>query len=132
MSVQQAETKFYDEGGVLITNARAVLGGTTYPLANITSVGIGVQSPSGAPAFVLIILGLLFFLFTGVSIQNVAGLIVMALGVGIGIMILRSNRDSYYVKLGTAGGEQRALSGRDKATVEKIVAALNEAIISRG
>jgi len=37
-----------------------------------------------------------------------------------------------YVVLHTAGGEQRAFSSRNKKFVEKVIAAVNEAIIHRG
>jgi hypothetical protein len=133
MAVQQAETTYYNENGVLITNTRAVLAGTTYPLVNISSVGVGRHVPSGAPLLILVLLALT----SGLCALTSSDLLVPGL-VGAGIFALlafagaQGNKPSYFVKIGSAGGEQRALMGRSQAEVEKIVAALNEAIIGRG
>lgn len=133
MSVQQAgETTYYNDSGVLVTNARAVLGGTTYPLANVSSVAVGEQVPSSAPMLVLALcfLASLFCAFgEDTRVIGISGLVIFGL---LAFAAWQNSKPSYYVKVGSAGGEQKALAGHSKEEVVKIVAALNEAIIGRG
>lgn len=132
MSVQQAEITYYDEQGVLVTNARAVLGGTTYPLANITSVSVGRHVPSMTPTLAMFALAGLSLLFWGGTLDFLSKAGVLFFGVLGIIAFMQSRNVFYYVKIGTAGGEQRAMQLHSKEAAEKIVAALNEAIIKRG
>jgi hypothetical protein len=133
LAIQQAETTYYNENGVLITNTRAVLGGTTYPLVNISSVGVGRQVPSGTTVLVLVILAIVG-LMCGLSVADyrIAGLVGAVVFGLLAVLAYRNQKPSYFVSIGSAGGEQRALFGRSKAEVEKIVAALNLAIVARG
>src|SRR5688500_777148 len=121
MTVHPAETKYYDEGGVLITNARAVLGSMTYPLANVSSVGVGQTVPSGGPLLVTLLLAVSSVMCAvGSEDYRALGIIgTVAFGV-ITWALYQNSKPSYYVKLGSAGGEQRALEGRSQAEVEMI------------
>ena len=40
------EANFMNEGGVVVTNTRAVINGTMYAMANVTSVSMGAIPPS--------------------------------------------------------------------------------------
>ncbi len=119
---QPTEKTFYSEGGVTITDKRAVLGSTTYPLANVSSVGVGVQTPSGAPGLALLVIGLALggcgLTTLGSRDPNYWTLVIGAALFVLGLAVLRGNREKYFVKIGSAGGEQRALMGTDKAQVE--------------
>jgi len=141
MSVQ--ETTYYDRAGVKITNARAVMGGNTYPMTNITSVGMGTEPASRVVAFLLVGLGVIAGLWAAVQMYGEAMfdqpinppivlLVITALLIGLGLLSFRTSKDKFFVKLGAAGGEQRAYSSPDKAEIESIVAAFNEAIVKRG
>lgn len=128
-----AETIYYQQDNVLISNSRAVLQGTTYPVANITSVGLGTISPSLAPVLVLLVIGLCGFAYTmSTDGARVAGTIWGVIFAGLAVLIFLNNKERYFVKIASASGEQRALESRDKADIQKIVDALNEAIIKRG
>jgi hypothetical protein len=134
MSVQ--ETTYYDKAGVKITNARAIMGTNTYPMTNITSVGIGTIPASNTGFLLLVIVGLGLIacplassrVWTDSLIFIIAG----ALALVGAVVLYRGRRDTYVVKLGAAGGEQRAYTSADRAEIESIVAALNDAIVRRG
>jgi Family of unknown function (DUF6232) len=116
------ERVFLSEEGVVVSNARFSHGGQTYAMANITSVK-GTRDGVGLWPLALII-GL--FILPAGGGTMVFGLLMVALA--IAAIWLRSS----YVVLHTSGGEQRALSSRNRDFVAKVVGALNEAIIHRG
>src|SRR5690349_20068994 len=124
MASQREETKYYEQGGIKITSARAMFGNSTFALANITSVAAGTITGSTTFPVLLILVGIACGLlgFASRDYQFVcwgAG-IVMVL---VGIVIARSVTDSYVVKVGTSGAEQRAYTSSNKEEVQKIVAA---------
>jgi hypothetical protein len=131
------ETIYYDKGGVKITNVRAVMGTNTYPMNNITSVGIGTQSPRRGMPIILIAVSLLVLILSWGVYQGdpkTAGQLILGAVVGLllGGAWLLTGVVIYFVRVGAAGGEQRAYLSRDKTEIESIVAALNEAIVKRG
>ena len=69
----EKETTFYsDERGVHITNARAIVGATTYSMANITSVSMAVKPADRIAGIVLIIVGFIILaIFAGMVIPGV-------------------------------------------------------------
>jgi hypothetical protein len=126
------ETTYYQAGDVHITSSRAVMGGTTYPLANISSVGVGEKPVNRSMGVIAIVLALAA-IACGLSGSENAGIgwVVAVILIMAGVYSFVQKPD-YFVKVGSAGGEQRALVSKDRAYIEKIVAALNEAIIKRG
>lgn len=123
------EHTFYSDKDVTITSARAILYGTTYALSNVASVRAFTVKKSLLP-LVLGIPAMLFGLpMMGASVE--LGLAVVAAGIiSILAYALRSHR--HFVRLGSASGETSAMESTDPAYVQTIVAALNEAIVSRG
>ncbi|MCK0069133.1 DUF6232 family protein [Kordiimonas laminariae] len=117
------EKVFFDSNNVSVSNSRFIVSGQTYAMSNVTSVKTGTNVDPKAPKILIIIIGLITTAFSAVI-----GLILIA----VGIAILMSSKDSYSVILSTAAGENQALTSDDKNHIEKVVAALNEAIISRG
>lgn len=125
------ERSFFNEGSVVITNSRAVIGGTTYAMSNITSVGMGSTPASRALGIIIAIFGVLVLL--GGAAAESGGVIafgVVVLAVGIAAAVLP--KPTYIVKLGSASGEQRALSSKDREFIERVVNAMNGAIVHRG
>ncbi len=130
------ETVYYDEGGVRITDKRAVIGQTTYALANITSVGVGEQTSSPCVAIIMMVVGVALAFVGGLSVLgDGGGWYWLVIGAGLlvgGIMALRMARPRYFARINSAAGEQRALVGQDQASVQRVVEALNKAIVQRG
>jgi hypothetical protein len=127
------ETTFYSDGAIRVTNARAVIGGKTYAMANITSVSMGTRPANRNPGIVIAIVGLLIAACTGIMASDGAGGIVFGILVLVaGIVVAVIAKPSYIVRIGSASGEADALVSKDREYIQKIVNATNEAIIKRG
>ena len=128
------ETTYYQDGSIMVTNACAVLGSKTYAMANITSVSMGVIPANRTPGIVVGIIGLAILVCSASRGSNssgggiIAGLVVLAIGVAIAFAV----KTQYVVKIGSAFGESNALSSADQSYIQKVVNAVNEAIIKRG
>ena len=117
------EKVFFDEANVRVTNARFVNDGQTYAMSNVTSVKAFEDEPKRVWAIVLLVLGVMFAItvpYFGVPVALVA------------LFILWRQKTSYHVMLATSGGEVSALSSDDRGYVERVVSAINQAIIARG
>ena len=142
------EITYYSDGVIQITNARAVLGGKSYAMANITSVGIWERPPDRTPGVALTVGGLVTGLCAccpalgtlGSHDSDVAGFGILFVVVGLlglvmliaGIAIAATAKPSYVMRLGSASGEIDALISKDLDYVQRIVDAVNKAIIERG
>lgn len=125
------EHVFLEEGGVKVTNTRLVIPGETYVLGGITSVKSKVQYPSKTGAFIFIVVG--FLVWVGMSPRGAAGAIVAgSIFAAPGVFWLLMMRPSYLVSLTVSSGEVTAFKSKDKNFIDRVVSALNEAIIKRG
>lgn len=125
------ETTYYRDGQVTISNSRAVLGTKTYAMSNITSVTMGERPANRSLGAIFILLGAAGLCVGSASHSN-APLLIGILAVIAGIALIFIAKPSYIVKIGSAGGESDALIATDKDYIQKIVNAVNEAIIKRG
>jgi len=126
------EKNFYaDDAGVRITNSRLIFGNATYAMANVASVRTAVTNPSQTGPVVLILIGVLFALigFTNSSF----GVAVFGIFVGaLGVLWLNGLRPTFHIRISSSSGEADALSSRHRDYIDRVVQAINEAIISRG
>jgi Family of unknown function (DUF6232) len=127
------EVSVYRDGNIQITNLRAILHDKTYAMANITSVSTFRQDANTAPGIVLTILGGLVLLGglgsnSAVGCALIFGLPMFVVGLIIGI----AAKHVYWVRIGSASGETNALRSNDRAYIQRIVDAMNEAIVRRG
>lgn len=121
--VVASEQTFFTENGLTVTQARfAVPGGQTFAMSGVTSVGMIETYPEKDKAKKLIIWGipLILLFFFGV-------LLIIA-----GIVWMMTAKPLYTVVLTSASGETSAYSSRDKELVQRIIAAITDAIIARG
>ena len=92
-------------------------------MSNITSVTPTEQKPNRIFPILLILVGVLL------AVSRVyAGLVLSV----IGIVWWKLQKTVYHVMLHTAGAETSALQSYQKRYVQKVVAALNDAIVHRG
>jgi len=134
------ETVFLDEAGVLVTNTRVVTPlGDTYSLANVTSCKSGYTVHEGEDKKKARLRTILFWggIALGIVIAIFAkfwyGIIVAAIGVVASLFVKADYKyNKYIVYLGSASGESQAIESVDKAFIDRVVRAINEAIISRG
>ena len=127
------ETTIYDKNNIKITNLRAVFGGKTYSVSNITSVESKRIEPSGCLPIGLSISGSLFILVGVYNIKYEPG--ILMLGVLAFVLLFFSNRASkptWSVTLTTAAGEVKACTSPDQQTIKQIVEAINNAIVQKG
>lgn len=104
------ETIFYStaDNAVRITNTRAILGGKTYAMSNITSVSIVQKKINIVLVVILVLVGLSSLTLIGHSL--LASLVILAVCAGLIYLLVRP---SYAVHLGSASGESEALVSRN-------------------
>lgn len=118
-----SEKQFFQYEDVKITNTRFVNGTQTYAMSNVTSVKSFEQKPKRLGGVLVLLVGLAIAVNT-----PVVGLLIAASSAVYLIM----QKTMYHVMLATAGGEVSALRTVQREYLEKVVSALNEAIIYRG
>jgi hypothetical protein len=119
------ETVLLSENGIRVTNVRFIVDGETYAMSGITSIKTEVDHPSKIGPIIAIIAGLLILTQRGTGVLG----IVIAV---VGIFWFRSKVTEYTISLTSASGERTPYRSTDKAFVDKVVAAINEAIVHRG
>jgi hypothetical protein len=124
-----AEHTFFSEGDVLVTNARLVSSGHTYAIAGVTSVKAFVE-PAKSTGVVWAILGALVLL---IALLNgwVVGIVLGAIVLVAGILVAKSQKATHHLILHSSSGEVRAISSQSSDLIARILAAVNNAIISR-
>ncbi|GGR12205.1 DUF6232 family protein [Deinococcus ruber] len=119
------ETIFFEDAGIKVTNSRFMTHGQTYALGGITSVSRLVEKPKRLIPVLIFFAGLATF---GVSNSVFLPLIFIAIAVFIWI----SQKPKYVVMIRNASGDSRTLVDPNLTRVNKVIAALNDAIVHRG
>ncbi len=126
------ETTFYsDNQGVRVTNTRLIVDQTTYAMANIASVSTTTTKPSYTGPLLLIAAGAIIF-FTTIGGRSPESAIVGVIVVALGVLWWRSKKPIYHLRITSASGESNALWSKNRNYVDKVVQAINEAMIHRG
>jgi len=127
------EVTFYsDEGGVRVTNSRLIIGPVTYAMLNVTSVSRAFTKPNRLGPILLLAIGGL------VALANVSGHFEIGLfmiGVvlaGLGALVWKLQKTKYHLRIASASGEANAITSVNADHIDKIVQAVNEAMIKRG
>jgi hypothetical protein len=128
-----SEQPLLEEGGIFISTSRFVAGSQTYAVSGITSVRAQVEHPSKKGPVITIVVGTFFVLSSFVAAHDayigfLIGLPLMALGV----WAFRRRVPLYSVVLRSASGEQKATTSTNKELIQRLIGALNQAIIARG
>jgi hypothetical protein len=134
MDGEEKEVNFYsDQKGVRITSARLIVGNTTYAMLNVSSVSMTVTKPSLFWPVTLVLVGAAIMLAALSHSRAATSLLVVgALLALVGVVAWRGSSPTYHVRISASSGESTALSSSDKGYVEKVIRAINEAIIHRG
>lgn len=128
------ETIYYQDTSVTVSNKRAILGGNTYPVRNITSVSMGNVAPGGTALIMILIIAGLILAFVGFGLAQFGSYLILGVGIALivaGLAIMVINRPSYAVRIGSASGETNALVSKEKAYIQAVVDALNRAIVEQ-
>ncbi|AZA52630.1 DUF6232 family protein [Chryseobacterium sp. G0201] len=121
----QNETTFYQDNSVTVTQSRYVTHSKTYAMRNISSVHIFEIIKSKNKAFFTALFGVIFLFSKDVFW---VGLIIIALGIWWFVSI----KNEYAVRISTNSGEANSIISKDRKYIQKIVNALNDAIVHRG
>ena len=117
--------------GVRVTSARIIIGQTTYAMLNITSVMRAEEHPSRLGPVLFLIVGAML-LVAGITGPEYGLLMFSAFMLGIGAFWWKVQKSKYHLRISSASGEANAVTDFDKARIDAIVQAVNEAIIGRG
>jgi len=121
----QSETQFYQDSVVTVTQSRFVTQSKTYAMRNISSVHIFEIEKSRVGPIIMILIGFPF-LFSGDIFWM--GLII----IGFSILWFFNIKNEFAVRISTNAGEANSVLSKDRIYIQKIVDALNDAIIYRG
>jgi Family of unknown function (DUF6232) len=117
------EKTFFEYDDVKVTNARFISGSQTYAMSNVTSVKAFEETPKRFGGIAVLLVGL------AIAVNApVLGFIIAAAAA----YYLGQQKTMYHVMLATAGGETSALKTNQKEYLNKVVSALNDAIVHRG
>ena len=131
--MSNGETFIYQDQLVTITNARAIMGGTTYAMANITSVRHTTEPAKIGCLVLMTFLAATVAIISFFGSGNVGvGFVALLIAAAVGAAAYSGRRSKHWINIGTAGAEQRAIFSYDEGWTKTVVAALNNAIISRG
>jgi hypothetical protein len=130
------EKVFFKEGNVLVTSARFVTGGTTYAMKNITSVMPIKQYQSKVPGIIACwvfgFFGALMILISLIEKKFVMAVIAFLVAAGL-IKLMRRHLSRFkptcIVQIRSASGETPVLTTQDEALFERVMQAVNQAII---
>ncbi len=134
------EQVFMDQGGIKVTNARVIVDGDTYSLANVTSCKSryteheGIDKSKDRLKKLLLWGGIILGIILGSAVKSFAfGAIIAVVGI-VASFFIKSTFDYriYKVYFGSAAGEQEAISSQDENFIRQIVNAVNDAIVARG
>lgn len=120
-----AEKDFYQDQSVRVTQSRFIVGNKTYAMRNISSVSIFTIEKSRFGPIAMIVFGAM--LLFGKSIWLLGVVIV-----GLGVAWLFLLKNDYAVRISTNAGEVNSIQSNDQHYIQKIVDALNEALVHRG
>ena len=125
METPATEKVFYQDSNVTITQSRFVSQSKTYAMRNISSVTNFQIKKSRLLQILLILVGVMCMLTES---ARVFGIFLLALG----ILLLYLTKDEYSVRINSNSGEADGYISKDQQLIQKMVDAVNEAMIYRG
>ena len=139
------EPSLYQDNSVFITKTRAVIGGTTYAVSNVTSVAMVVIPPNKTIAIALISVGLVTAA-SGICLASLSfaerqlgvsptEICLVTAGLGAlltGIYLALAAKPSFAMRFSSAGGETNVFTSKNRDYIQKLVNAMNQAIVARG
>lgn len=127
------EVTFYsDEGGVRVTNSRLIIGPITYAMLNITSVSRAVTKPNRLGPMLLLAIGALVIFASFSGHFEIGPFMIGVVFAGLGALVWKLQRNKYHLRIASASGEANAITSVNAEQIDKIVQAVNEAMIKRG
>jgi hypothetical protein len=127
------EVTFYsDEGGVRVTNSRLIIGPVTYAMLNVTSVSRAFTKPNRLGPVLLLAIGGLVVLASFSGKFEIGPFMIGIVFAGLGALVWKLQKTKYHLRIASASGEANAITSVNADQIDKIVQAVNEAMIKRG
>jgi len=138
-AIDKTEPSYYsDENGIRITPTRLIIPGkshnegpSTYAMANITSVKMEKHNPKRFGGIIIALIGAISIAIAVISHTEAiigGGGIFIILGIIWAVLL----KPKYHLKVSSASGETDAFISKDKQYINRVVIAINEALIKRG
>ena len=127
METPQQEKIFFQDTDVTVTQSRFISGGTTYAMRNISSVFLYKFPKNLSKPKFLIAVGIILLIISN-DIYKLIGVAVIVLG----ILWFKSIKDKYAVRISTNAGQLNSIISEDSMYLQKIVDAVNDAMVHRG
>jgi len=133
-SSPKQEVVYYEDQSVTVTSSRAIFGSKTYAMSNVTSVSLWQEPANRSIGCFVFVLGSIVSLFFGIlgGSNNPFGWIMFVLTIVVSVAAANSQKPRFFVRVGSASAEANALWAHDRDYIQKIVNAVNTAIIERG
>lgn len=125
----QADPVYHSDSDITITRSRAIVGGVTYSMANLTSMVIVPHNELAGCGYLLVFPGafMTLLLFTGEEVVGFLGVLALIAG----IKLLRKKTWILYIS-DASDKHAHPVYHKDREYLQKIVDAFNQAIADRG
>lgn len=125
------ERIIYEDGGVLVSTARIVAGGQTFAVRSVGAVrSEAVPAIRNVATNACLLLSAAAAFTAGAMLNGTAFAVVLAAGVAASVAVYRTTPLHYRIALSVAGGVFYPLSGLDLPRAQRILGAINGAIIA--
>lgn len=119
------ENVIFSLEGIKVSNKQFIANGKSYDIEEVTSVKHGLIEPKrGFPTFCMLS-GSFLLIFEDVF------MLVGGFSIALGMLALLTAKTMYTVVIHTRDGEHQALTSEDSNDVNRVIRALNTAMISR-
>jgi hypothetical protein len=119
------EQVFFSLEGIKVSDTQFIAEGQTYPLEEVTSVKHRLIEPKRGFSTFCMLSGSFLMIFEDVF------MLVGGFSIALGMLAWFSAQTLYSVVIHTAEGEKQALTSASSHDVDRVIRALNTAIISR-
>jgi hypothetical protein len=123
------ERTFLHEGGVKVTNARVLVGSQTYAMSGVTSVKHSMEAAKRGFSLICFLIGAGTLYYDH---RDTNPILIGAVAIVIGIVAWILKKDKHFVILHSSSGESRAVMHTDRGFINRVIQAINNAIVSRG
>ncbi|MFD1123039.1 DUF6232 family protein [Methylophilus flavus] len=120
------ENILFSHADVKVSREHLDVHGKIYPVSDIHLVESRLVEPKRITALILLFSGMTLLLDEG-SLFAVGGFLVL-----LGIVFWVSGGSKYSVVIHTAGGEHRVITSNDRLFTEKVITALDTAMLNNG
>ncbi|KQT36310.1 DUF6232 family protein [Methylophilus sp. Leaf414] len=121
-----AETVFFSLEGIKVSDTQFIADGQTYAIDTVTAVQHGLIEPKRTFSTICVLSGSFLMIFEDIF------MFVGGFSIALGLVAWFTAQTLYAVVIHTEEGEKQALTSTNSTDVDRVIRALNTAIINRG